>query len=42
MKVILATLMAVATLALYLYGAHGFALADPDEARYGEIAREGL
>ena len=40
MKVILATLMAVATLALYLYGAHGFALADPDEARYGEIARE--
>lgn len=40
MKVILAALLATATLALYLYGAHGFALADPDEARYGEIARE--
>ncbi len=40
MKAILALLLTAATLALYLYGAHGFALADPDEARYGEIARE--
>lgn len=40
MKAILGLLLAAATLAIYLYGAHGFALADPDEARYGEIARE--
>ena len=39
-KAVLALLLAAATLAIYLYGAHGFALADPDEARYGEIARE--
>jgi 4-amino-4-deoxy-L-arabinose transferase-like glycosyltransferase len=26
--------------ALYLFGAHGFALSEPDEGRYGEIARE--
>ncbi|MFN8642463.1 MAG: glycosyltransferase family 39 protein [Candidatus Binatia bacterium] len=40
MKAILAALVAAVTLGLYFYGAHGFALADPDEARYGEIARE--
>lgn len=40
MKAILALALAAGTLAIYLYGAHGFALADPDEARYGEIARE--
>lgn len=40
MKAVLGLLLAAATLAIYLYGAHGFALADPDEARYGEIARE--
>ena len=42
MKAILALAIAAASFALYLYGAHGFALADPDEARYGEIAREML
>jgi len=31
---------AFAVTALYVYGAHGFALAEPDEARYAEIARE--
>lgn len=42
MKAVLALLLAAATLAIYLYGAHGFALADPDESRYGEMAREML
>lgn len=40
MKAVLGLLLAAATLAIYLYGAHGFALADPDESRYGEMARE--
>jgi 4-amino-4-deoxy-L-arabinose transferase-like glycosyltransferase len=39
-KAVLALLLTAATLAIYFYGAHGFALADPDEARYGELARE--
>lgn len=40
MRTLLAALLAAATLALYLYGASGFPLADPDEARYAELARE--
>lgn len=36
----LAILLAAATAGIYLYGAWGFALADPDEARYAELARE--
>ena len=35
----IALLIAVAA-ALYVYGAHEFALAEPDEGRYAEIARE--
>ena len=38
----LAALLALATLAIYLHGAAGFALADPDESRYAELAREML
>jgi len=38
----LGLLGAAAVTALYLFGSHGFALSEPDEARYAEIAREML
>ncbi len=37
-----ATAAAAAITALYAYGAHGFPLTEPDEARYAEIGREML
>ena len=33
---------ALAVCALYVFGARAFPLSDPDESRYGEIAREML
>lgn len=39
---LLGGLLATAIVGIYLYGAHGFPLTEPDEARYAELGREML